>query len=66
MTTFALASELDRLTRAQRQQVTHIIADDGEWTEAQISAHINQYSAAYPDPLPEPFPDDWTKPEPLA
>lgn len=66
MTTFALASEYHRLTSEQRDRVTHIIADDGEWTPAQISAYINRWAYTFPDPLPEPTPDDWAKPEPLT
>lgn len=66
MACYALASELDRLTPEQLAQVDHIIIDDGEWTAAQIAAHINRWSLLSPDPLPDPFPDDWAKPEPLA
>lgn len=37
---YALASEYNRLTPAQRDSVTHIICDDGEWTESQIANYI--------------------------
>lgn len=37
MPTYALASEYHRLTPSQQSQVTHILADDGEWTKAQIA-----------------------------
>lgn len=40
MTTFALASEYHRLTPAQKDQVDHIICDDGEWTNDQIQFYI--------------------------
>lgn len=40
MTTFALASEYHRLTPAQRDQVDHIICDDGNWTLEQIAAYM--------------------------
>lgn len=43
MTTFALASEYHRLTSAQRDQIDHIIADDGDWTADQIQSYINQW-----------------------
>lgn len=66
MTTFALASEYPRLTAEQRQRVDHLIIDDGDWTEAQIAAYINQWSAISPDPLPNPLPEEWHKPEPLV
>lgn len=38
---FALASELHRLSPSQRDSVTDIIPDDGEWSESQIAEHIN-------------------------
>lgn len=40
MTSFALASEYPRLSASQKNLVTHIIADDGEWTEAEIQSYI--------------------------
>lgn len=39
----ALASEYPRLTPAQRASVTHIIADDGDWTQDQIDAHVAMF-----------------------
>jgi hypothetical protein len=56
MTTYALASEYDRLTPAQQRLVDVILADDGEWTREMIALAI-QF------PLESPrHPDDWTKP----
>lgn len=56
--TFALSSELRRLTPDQRDLVTHVIIDDGEWSEAQITEYINQWMGILPDP---PTNDDWTR-----
>ncbi len=38
---YALASEYDRLSPEQQAAVTHIIADDGDWTQGQIDAYIH-------------------------
>jgi hypothetical protein len=38
MTMYTLSSEYDRLTSEQQDRVTHIIADDGEWTEEMITS----------------------------
>lgn len=59
MTRFALLSEIDRLTPEQMAKVDHIIADDGEWDQARITAYINQWSGH--SILHEPPADDWTK-----
>lgn len=60
----ALASELDRLTPAQRDSVTHILADDGEWSEEQISAAVADLIGS---PLAEPDFDqtNWKQDKPL-
>lgn len=39
MTTFALLSEYPSLSPLQKEQVDHIIADDGTWTPAEILAY---------------------------
>lgn len=39
--TYALASEYDRLSPDQKDRVTHIIIDDGEWTQEQIDDYIH-------------------------
>jgi hypothetical protein len=54
-TVYCLASQYDRLTPEQQIAVTHILADDGTWTEEQIIHAI--YGS--PDPIPL---DDWTRP----
>jgi hypothetical protein len=46
MTVYALASEYDRLTPAQRLRVDHILIDDGDWTEAMIAKAMGQQSLA--------------------
>lgn len=46
---FALASELDRLSPAQHDLITDIIPDDGEWTEEQITNHINMVLGTEPE-----------------
>lgn len=56
MTTYALASEYDRLTSAQQDQVNHIIADDGEWDREMIALAI-QFPLERVD-----HEDDWSKP----
>lgn len=56
MTTYALASEYDRLTPAQQAQVDHILADDGDWTKEMIALAI-QFPLERID-----HEDDWTKP----
>jgi hypothetical protein len=66
MTHFALASELHRLSPADRSRPDlHIICDDGDWTEAQITAYINQWSG-HSILHDESRPDDWSNPEPLV
>lgn len=56
MTTYALASEYDRLTPEQQSAVDHIIADDGEWTREMIALAI-QF------PLEDPNHEErWDKP----
>lgn len=59
MTTFALASELHRLTPAERKQVDHIIADDGEWPKEQVDAYLARWRSI--DITHELQPDDWTR-----
>lgn len=44
MTTFALLSELHRLTPDEIIRVDHIIADDGDWSEGEITHYINQWN----------------------
>jgi hypothetical protein len=39
---YALLSEWDRLTPAQRANVTHLIPDDGEWSRDQIQTWLNE------------------------
>lgn len=58
MTVFALASEYSRLSPAEQDRVTHIIADDGDWTPEQISAYLQRWRDA--DIHYELSPDDWT------
>lgn len=55
---FALLSELPRLTPAQRTAATHIICDDGEWSEDRIATYIDQWMATACE-TPD---DDWTRP----
>lgn len=43
MTTFALLSELHRLTPDQITCVDHIICDDGDWSNEQVSHYINTW-----------------------
>lgn len=43
MTTFALLSELHRLSPDQISRIDHIISDDGDWDEGMISHYINQW-----------------------
>ena len=54
----ALASEYHLLTPLERQQVTILICDDGDWSEEQIEAAVaNVYG---PDKVIF-YEDDWTK-----
>lgn len=47
---FALLSELPRLrAEGKSSDVTHIIPDDGEWSEQQITDHINSVMLAIPE-----------------
>ena len=57
MTTFALLSELHRLKPDQIALVDHIIADDGDWSEEQISHYINRWHGH--NVLPDP--EDWAR-----
>jgi hypothetical protein len=60
MPIFALASELDLLSPTDRARTTHIIADDGEWSEDQIHLYISLWLGTCPDH--NPLIDDWTRP----
>lgn len=37
---YALLSEYHRLSPTQKSAVTHLIPDDGEWTDTQIATYI--------------------------
>ena len=60
MPTFALASELHRLSPDAIARIDHIIADDGDWTPEQIQFYIRLYTASYA--ATDPTCDDWTHP----
>jgi len=61
MTVFALLSELPRLSPTDLDRVTHVILDDGTWPDARITAYIALWSHHWPDPLPHPEPEDWSR-----
>jgi hypothetical protein len=56
--TFALLSELHRLTPDQIAQVDHIICDDGDWSKEEIAAYIDRWRENCV--IAEVMPDDWT------
>jgi hypothetical protein len=56
---FALASEWDRLTPEQQAKVTWVIADDGDWTDAEIEAYIEKHFGVTELTC---HPEDWSKP----
>lgn len=58
MPTFALASELHRLSPDAIDRVDHIIADDGDWTPEQIRHYIANWHGIT---VVEPATDDWTR-----
>lgn len=60
MTTFALLSELNRLKPDEIARIDHIIIDDGEWSNEQISHYINQWPA-HNILTCESIEDDWTR-----
>ena len=58
MTTFALLSELPRLTPDAIASVDHIICDDGDWSPEEITAYINNWRG---HSIIHAEPDDWTR-----
>lgn len=54
----ALQSEYPRLTPEQQAKVRILIVDDGDWSEEQIRAYVENHWG-WAEPLERP--EDWTK-----